>query len=83
MITNSAGSAVKRCGWSASGDPAGYGLAGGGVGDRPRPQSVLLVSGYSGTEMSERHALDPHIPMLAKPWSVEELLQHVRDLLRD
>ena len=45
------------------------------------PPKILLVSGYSGTEMAQRSALDPAIPLLQKPWSVADLLRHVRELL--
>jgi CheY-like chemotaxis protein len=45
------------------------------------PPKILLVSGYSGTEMAQRNVLDPAIPLLQKPWAVADLLRHVRELL--
>jgi CheY-like chemotaxis protein len=42
------------------------------------PFRFILTSGYAGREATERTSLDPSVPFLAKPWSLEDLLRHVR-----
>jgi two-component system cell cycle sensor histidine kinase/response regulator CckA len=42
---------------------------------------VLLTSGYTAREVRERLAVDPAVPFIAKPWTVEELLRKVREAL--
>jgi PAS domain S-box-containing protein len=42
---------------------------------------MLLTSGYTAREMSDRDFLDSGVPFLAKPWTIEELLRRVRETL--
>jgi FixJ family two-component response regulator len=41
----------------------------------------ILTSGYTGREADERKSLDPAVPFMAKPWSLEDLLRQVRRTL--
>ena len=41
----------------------------------------LFATGYAGKEVRERDEIDPSVPVLQKPWKVEELLQCVRGVL--
>ena len=41
----------------------------------------LFTSGYTERDVHERTKLDPHIPFLAKPWTVNDLLRKVREVL--
>jgi hypothetical protein len=41
----------------------------------------VLTSGYAGREADERKTLDPSVPFMAKPWSLEDLLKQVRGTL--
>ena len=49
--------------------------------DRFSGIKFLFATGYADKELKERDALDPSIPVLQKPWTVEELLQSVRGVL--
>jgi CheY-like chemotaxis protein len=42
------------------------------------PVPFILTSGYAGREADERRALDPSVPFLPKPWTLDELLRQVR-----
>ena len=42
---------------------------------------LLLTSGYTAREVRDLMQVDPAIPFLAKPWSVDDLLRKVRDAL--
>jgi DNA-binding NtrC family response regulator len=42
---------------------------------------LLLVSGYSGREVTARRGVDPSIPFLEKPWALDDLLRTVRRTL--
>ncbi len=42
---------------------------------------LLLTSGYASPEMPQAKAADPGIPLLTKPWTVEDLLERVRRTL--
>ncbi len=42
---------------------------------------LLLVSGYAAWDAGARRGLDPSIPVLEKPWSLEQFLEHVRHAL--
>jgi CheY-like chemotaxis protein len=42
---------------------------------------VLFTSGYAPREASEAERLDPSLPFVAKPWTVEQLLEKVREVL--
>jgi hypothetical protein len=42
---------------------------------------LLLTSGYTAREVRDLMQVDPTIPFLAKPWTVEELLRKVREAL--
>jgi len=42
---------------------------------------VMFTSGYSRTEAPETADIDPSIPYLAKPWSVEQLVAMVREVV--
>ena len=48
----------------------------GGTGPR-----VLLTSGYAARSAQERTMLGGDVPFLAKPWTIEELLRKVREVL--
>jgi DNA-binding response OmpR family regulator len=39
---------------------------------------VIVTSGYSQGEVDDAGALDPGVPMLAKPWAMQDLLAMVR-----
>ncbi len=43
----------------------------------------LLMSGYTGEEVSQRATYISAVPFLAKPWTVTELLAAVRHMLND
>jgi PAS domain S-box-containing protein len=45
------------------------------------PVRFILTSGYAGREADERMTLDPSLPFMAKPWSLEDLLKQVRGAL--
>jgi CheY-like chemotaxis protein len=42
---------------------------------------VLLTSGYPARDVHERTPLDPGVPFLAKPWTIQELVRRVREVL--
>ena len=42
---------------------------------------VLLTSGYAPRSVQERSLLGGDVPFLAKPWTIEELLRKVREVL--
>lgn len=46
-----------------------------------RPPPVLFMSGYPATNLQSGVSLDPDLPFLAKPWTVDDLIQAVRDVL--
>lgn len=39
------------------------------------------MSGYPASNLRDRISLDPTLPFLPKPWTVEELLNAVREVL--
>jgi len=41
----------------------------------------LFASGYSDGDRSGRAPLDPSLPLLFKPWTPNDLLNKVRELL--
>jgi PAS domain S-box-containing protein len=41
----------------------------------------LFTSGYTARDMRDTDSLDPGWPFLQKPWNVDDLLQHVREIL--
>ncbi|MDX1567243.1 MAG: ATP-binding protein [Longimicrobiales bacterium] len=47
----------------------------------PSPPRFLFMSGYPASNLRDRISLDPSLPFLPKPWTVEELLTAVRDVL--
>ena len=44
------------------------------------PPKVLFTSGYSARHIG-REILDAKLPLLRKPWTLDELLRSVRDVL--
>jgi PAS domain S-box-containing protein len=42
---------------------------------------MLFTSGYTGREVLEHAQLEPGVPVLAKPWTVPDLLRKVREAL--
>ena len=42
---------------------------------------VLFSSGYTARDVEEASALEPGLPFLHKPWSVQEILDRVREVL--
>ena len=42
---------------------------------------ILFASGYSSKDRAERTGLDPGLPFLAKPWTLPDLVQRVREVL--
>ncbi|MFW6200038.1 MAG: ATP-binding protein [Gemmatimonadota bacterium] len=47
----------------------------------PSPPKFLFMSGYPASNLRDRISLDPTLPFLPKPWTVEELLKAVREVL--
>lgn len=47
----------------------------------PDPPPFLFMSGYPADNLVDGGSLDPALPFLAKPWTVEELTGAVRDVL--
>lgn len=45
------------------------------------PPPVLFMSGYPATNLESGVSLDPDLPFLAKPWTMEDLVGAVRDTL--
>ena len=41
----------------------------------------LFASGYTAGDLQEKDLMEPHFPFLAKPWTIEELAQKVREVL--
>jgi len=46
-----------------------------------KSQRILFTSGYAARDASDRAALDPRLPFLAKPWTIGDLLRKVREVL--
>ena len=42
---------------------------------------VVFSSGYTARDIEEASALEPGLPFLNKPWSVQEILGRVREVL--
>ncbi|HVO35434.1 MAG TPA: PAS domain S-box protein [Gemmatimonadales bacterium] len=42
---------------------------------------VLFTSGYPARDVHERTPLEPGVPFLAKPWTIQELVRRVREIL--
>ena len=42
---------------------------------------VLFTSGYPARDVNERTPLEAGVPFLAKPWTIEELVRRVREVL--
>jgi len=42
---------------------------------------IIFTSGYAARETAEAERLDPTLPYLAKPWTVDDLLEKVREVL--
>jgi PAS domain S-box-containing protein len=42
---------------------------------------VLFTSGYPARDVHERTPLEPGVPFLAKPWTIQELVRRVREVL--
>ena len=61
------------------------GLGGRGLYDALRAEGhrvpVVFMSGYVSADMRESERLDPSVPFLEKPWTVEELVRVVREFL--
>jgi len=49
--------------------------------DAGRAQRILFTSGYTARDTSDRAALDPSLPFLPKPWTIQDLLRKVREVL--
>ena len=45
------------------------------------PAKVLFTSGYPARDVNERTPLEPGVPFLAKPWTIQELVRRVREVL--
>jgi PAS domain S-box-containing protein len=45
------------------------------------PPKILFTSGYTAKDFRTSGAIDPSLPFLHKPWSVNELLDKVREVL--
>jgi PAS domain S-box-containing protein len=43
---------------------------------------VIFTSGYAARDAAEAERLDPSLPYLPKPWTVEQLLEKVRSVLQ-
>lgn len=44
---------------------------------------TLFLSGYAARDVKERAALEPHLPFVAKPWILSDLLLRIRKVLDD
>ncbi len=42
---------------------------------------VLFTSGYPARDVHDRTPLEPDVPFLAKPWTIQELVRRVREVL--
>ncbi len=42
---------------------------------------VLFTSGYPARDVRERTPLEPDVPFLAKPWTIDDLIRRVREVL--
>ncbi len=42
---------------------------------------ILFASGYASKDRADRTGLDPGLPFLAKPWTLPDLVQRVREVL--
>jgi len=51
------------------------------IGTHASPPPFLFMSGYPASNLRDRISLDPTLPFLPKPWTVEELLKSVREVL--
>ena len=60
-------------------------LGGRGLYDRVRseigPVRFLVASGYAGRDVREDHGLPPDVPFINKPWTLDELVGRVREVL--
>ena len=60
-------------------------LGGRGLYDRVQseigPVRFLVASGYAGRDVREDHGLPPQVPFINKPWTLEELVTRVREVL--
>jgi len=60
-------------------------LGGRGLYDRVQseigPVRFLVASGYAGRDVREDHGLPPQVPFINKPWTLEELVARVREVL--
>jgi len=45
------------------------------------PVRILFTSGYTARDVQDTRDLDPGLPFLAKPWTIEDLLRRVREVL--
>jgi PAS domain S-box-containing protein len=45
------------------------------------PPKFLYTTGYAARDVDDRRALDPAVPLMQKPWTVSDLLRHVRQTL--
>jgi hypothetical protein len=51
------------------------------VRDLGKTMKFLFTSGYVGRESRTKMALDPSVPFLPKPWTVQDLITRVRAIL--
>ena len=42
---------------------------------------MLFTSGYTARDVHERSLLEHDVPFLAKPWTIDDLLRKVREVL--
>jgi CheY-like chemotaxis protein len=60
-------------------------LGGRGLYDRVQAEfgrvRFLVASGYAGRDVREDHGLPPQVPFINKPWTLEELVARVREVL--
>ncbi|HEX9582491.1 MAG TPA: ATP-binding protein [Gemmatimonadales bacterium] len=49
---------------------------------RLRPGTrFIFTSGYAGADLPAEHGLDPQVPFLSKPWTMEELASKVKEAI--
>jgi DNA-binding response OmpR family regulator len=48
---------------------------------RDDPPLVLFTSGYSASDLRDEELLDPSLPLVPKPWFVDELRARLREML--
>lgn len=51
--------------------------------EEAEPTKFILASGYLNHDVRSRKGLDRSVPIVSKPWDIDELLRHVRKVLNE